>query len=137
MMNGEILGGKLLPECDLALWRLVEEITWRFACLEKLPLTGVEPLRTHGESKLAGWCDTRTGRIAIALRFSKRGRWRKKTLSVNFIADTIAHELAHLRHRKESKKHRKYTQIILDNMFEEGVFTELRKQRYIYGKTTK
>ena len=110
---------------DEDLWCAVEFIAWKWACLFHLPMKGIVPFPAHGTSTTKGWNDPYTGVISVAVRYSNDGIWEEKPLGALVILDTIAHELAHFRHGKENRKHRKFTKEILDDMVEAGALQEL------------
>jgi hypothetical protein len=95
------------PHKTITMFLGVELLAWRYACLWKLPLKSVEHTERRGRRrKIYGWCYKEDGRLGIALQ----------GVSPDELVDTIAHELAHLLHRRHSGKWRKLYETIHERM---------------------
>jgi predicted metal-dependent hydrolase len=108
---------------DKKLWEFVEATTWKYARQLNLPLRKVKPLPP--EKWFYGDCSS-DGRIRIQIAFqgSPRDCFR---LHAYQILDTIAHELAHLRHNKHRPDWFQLHVAILGQMEQDGVYKRLRK----------
>jgi len=107
---------KVLKE-DEKLWRFVRKTCFRYAHDFKLPLKKVKPLSSKKE--FFGDC-SKDGHIRIQIRYGKT------RLLHYFILDTMAHELAHLRHLKHTPAWFRLHVRILRYMEWDGVFKQIR-----------
>ena len=88
---------KHLHPDDVALWHFVEKVVYRLAHDYCLKLGGVRPVKRRKTASIHGFC-SKKGVVSIAVRTFRKGRWERKPELAYQIADTIAHEVAHLRH---------------------------------------
>lgn len=96
MTDEEIIEKSYLPDLDLPLWRAVELAAWRYACLHKIPLKKIEPVKSTIKEDY-GYTWVRCGVIALRIRNrTKRGYWMHHPETGRELVDTLAHELAHL-----------------------------------------
>lgn len=107
---------KNLHPDDKALWALVKKIARRHAVLHGLELKKVKPMHRRYAKKFYGYCTDR-GVVAIGLRSE-----RKKRYCAYRILETLAHELAHLRHWDHSQKWFALYGKILDSIGRDGIF---------------
>lgn len=129
MINDEILGSRLLPTQDLPLYRLSEEVCWRWAALSNYPLRRVEPIRNHCDKGTYGWYNRVSKSLNIGIRFSTRGCWKAWPHTAYNILDSIAHELAHFQHFNHGKKHKGLSKEILQDILDDGMLVEFQKLR--------
>lgn len=97
MTDAAILADGLLHPNDLPLFRLLEVTAYKLAVEYRLALKSFEPKArpTYG---YWGFCQSAFGRVTMVIRWKKDSEWAPVTLSPRSLIDTLAHELAHLRH---------------------------------------
>ena len=107
---------------DKKLWKFVKKTTWEYATVFKLPLKKVKQLPS--DAWFYGDCSS-DGRIRVQIAF-QNGR-RCFRLHAYQTLDTIAHELAHLRHNNHRAAWFQLHVSILARMEKDGVYKRLRK----------
>lgn len=108
---------------DKKLWKFVRDTTWEYADIFNLPLRKVKPLPS--DKWFYGDCSS-DGRIRVQIAFQGGPRDCSR-LQAYQIIDTIAHELAHLRHSKHRPAWFRLHVLILARMEKDGVYERLRK----------
>lgn len=78
---------------DREVWFVVRSLVRRYAVLFGLELRKVKPLKRKHAKKMYGYC-TDKGTVAIGIR----DHGEKKLYNAYRIMETIAHELAHVKH---------------------------------------
>lgn len=111
---------------DKPLWRFVKRTMFKYARQFNLPLRKVKPLPPHKD--WYGDCSN-DGRVRVQLRWDRGvARSMAGPLLAYQIIDTMAHELAHLRHN--NTHHPKWFSLhvrLLSAMERDGVYKRLRK----------
>lgn len=111
---------------DRALWQYLCERIHEHARDFNLALLKVRPLKRKWLGKYLGSCSKR-GVIRIAVRDDRGNR-----LDAYSLIDTMAHEIAHLKHQKHTDKWFELYFQVLDLMRVGGAYRDLRE---ILGKT--
>jgi hypothetical protein len=94
MTDEEIIVKGYLPDWDLPLWRAVELAAWRYACLHRVPLGEIEPMKSTLKDHF-GYALVKSGIVGIRIRGKNKSAWGKAETGKELV-DTLAHELAHL-----------------------------------------
>jgi predicted metal-dependent hydrolase len=92
---------KHVHKADRRLWSFVEQVVWTYASLYDLAISEVKPVKRKNAHDRYGQC-SKHGVVRIAVRTFSDGKWDKRPELAYEIVDTIAHELAHLKHQKHN-----------------------------------
>lgn len=122
MKTALLTGIELAHQDDHALYVLCEIAACKVADDYKLDLKGFEHKRRPSPDGAIGLCDLRTNVISIVFRFRALqmdgGKWWKKRLSLRMILETIAHELAHLRHDNHGTEFKEFERELIPKVRE-------------------
>lgn len=124
---------KRLHKNDHELWFVVRAITRRTAVLHGLELRAVKPMRRRDTPKYRGLCDPECGVVWLCLRTRVKGKWDTRRDIRYEIFQTIAHELAHLKHGDHGLEWFRFYSQLLSAMVAAGEFERFCKA---YGKVT-
>lgn len=93
---------RLHPD-DYRLWSVVEGAVWRLVNLSKMRLDFVSPTSKKESIRAYGFCHVGDGfrAIELSLRSWEKGKWGTREPAYLYL-QTIAHEVAHLRHQDHS-----------------------------------
>lgn len=109
---------------DKPLWRFVKRTLFHYAALFNIRLKKVKVMPMH--KPWYGDCNN-DGRVRVQIRFSSEEARFTGPLLPYHIIDTMAHELAHVRHNKHSPAWFRLHCQLLSAMEDDGVFKQLRK----------
>lgn len=114
----------MLHPDDVLLYNEVVTAAKRVAKEYNLPLKGIEPIADPKPENASGYC-WRDGMIRVGLRIKVDGVWAEEPLPALDVWDTMAHELAHLKHFNHGTAFQEFEEEMLEAM------TNRRKQKVI------
>jgi predicted metal-dependent hydrolase len=117
-----------LHKDDRELWSFVEKVIWDYASIYGLAIWGVKPVKRRNTHDRYGQC-SKNGIVRLSLRTFSHGRWDKRPELAYEIVDTIAHELAHLRHQKHTAPWLRLYAVILGRLSQSDVLQKIKLLR--------
>jgi len=119
---------KHIHKHDRKLWSFCEQVVWTYASLYDLTISDVKPVKRKNAGNRFGQC-SKHGIVRLTLRDFSHGHWARRPELAYEIVDTIAHELAHLRHQKHDSAWLKLYANILAGLSSTKVLQKIKRLR--------